>query len=56
MSPLNPVSNPLPSDSRYREDLIYIWRNNYIDYAQKWKMALEEIQRKDLALRKKHSK
>lgn len=48
-----PVSNPLPSDSRYREDLIWIWKGDTNEYAQNWKIALEECQRKDAKLRKK---
>ena len=55
ITPHLPVSNPLPSDARYREDLVWVWKDNY-DIAQKWKLALENIQRKDAALRKKKKK
>ena len=55
ISPHLPVSNPLSSDSRYREDLIWVWKKS-LDYAQKWKLALENIQRKDVVLRKKKKK
>jgi len=52
ISPQLPVSNPLPSDARYREDLIWLYKEE-LDFAQKWKLALENIQRKDATLRKK---
>ena len=55
ITPHLPVSNPLPSDWRYREDLVWVWRDDY-NIAQKWKLALENIQRKDAALRKKKKK
>lgn len=54
-----PVKDPIPSDSRYREDLIWLKRSllydtnekEYQDYSQKWKLALEVQQRYDRALR-----
>ena len=36
-----PVAAPLPSDSRYREDLVWLKRGN-VEYAQGWKEVLEE--------------
>lgn len=39
---------PLDSDCRYREDLIYLAQND-LDLAQKWKLNLEVLQRKDRA-------
>ena len=46
------VENPLPSDCRFREDLIWLAKKNQ-DNAQLWKVKLEEQQRHDRALRKK---
>jgi hypothetical protein len=48
-------ANPLPSDCRYREDLIWLRRGN-IPYADAWKDALEIRQRQDRALREKNEK
>lgn len=42
--------NPLDSDWRYREDLIFIRRGD-MDNADKWKDALEIRQRRDKKLR-----
>ena len=56
LKPHIPVTNPLPSDSRYREDLVWLWKETNIDYAQWWKETLEEWQRNDAKLRKKYSK
>lgn len=53
ITPHIPVTNPLPSDSRYREDLVWLWKGDNIDYAQNWKTALEECQRYDKKLRGK---
>lgn len=44
----------LPSDCRFREDLIELIKGNE-DAAQKWKEVLEEIQRFDRKLRLKAS-
>ena len=46
------VDNPLPSDCRFREDLIWLYRKNE-ENAQTWKVKLEEQQRHERALRKK---
>ncbi len=54
-----PVNVPIPSDSRYREDLIWLKRSlmyqenvkEYEDYSQKWKLALEIQQRHDRTVR-----
>lgn len=40
------VSHPLPSDWRYREDLIWLAKGNS-EYAQKWKHKIENKQRED---------
>ena len=51
--------NPLPSDWRYREDLLWVKRGNK-EYAEEWKVVLEERQRFERKLRetyhKKHKK
>jgi hypothetical protein len=49
-----PITGPavLPSDWRYREDLIWL-RYNYMKIAQKWKFRMEEQQRHDRRLRLK---
>lgn len=50
------ASNPLPSDSRFREDLVYVRRGRY-DLGDGWKDALEIRQRRDQKLREQsHSK
>ncbi len=47
----NFIKDPLPSDVRFREDVIWLAYGNE-DYAQKWKILLEKQQRKDRANRK----
>ena len=52
---ISPQINVLPSDSRYREDLTWLKRsmiydknlNDYQEYSQNWKLALEIQQRLD---------
>lgn len=39
MKPI-PIANPLKSDPRYREDLLWLRRRNE-DFAQIWKTRLE---------------
>ena len=46
------IDNPLPSDVRFREDLICLIRKNE-ELSQTWKTKLEEQQRHERALRKK---
>lgn len=46
-----PVENPLPSDVRFRNDIIAL-RENQLESAADWKRKLEEIQRRDAKLRK----
>lgn len=41
-----PIQNPLPSDPRFREDLIWLRYNN-IEQADRWKVLLEMVQRHD---------
>jgi hypothetical protein len=45
MKPI-PVPNALPSDPRFREDMIWLKRENE-NYAQIWKSRLEIQQRTD---------
>ena len=45
-----PEENPLPSDARFREDLIYV-KYNDLKMAEKWKVKLEERQRFEKKLR-----
>lgn len=47
------VQNPLPSDIRFREDLMWLFYGNE-EYAQKWKVKLEKQQRDDRKLRVKN--
>ena len=46
------VGNPLPSDCRYREDILWL-KYGEMELAGKWKVKLEEQQRLDRANRKK---
>ena len=49
------VENPLPSDQRFREDLLWVrYQNNPM--AEKWKLKLEERQRLDRKLRNEKKK
>ena len=58
-----PCKNVLNSDSRYREDKIWLqlsWDNKekaklYEEYAQAWKLALETQQRYERGLRKEYA-
>ena len=50
-----PVENPLPSDSRFREDLIWVKRGNK-KYGQEWKLILEVRQRYEKKLRLDYAK
>ena len=54
-----PIEHPLPSDSRFREDLLWVKRDNK-KHAHEWKLKLEERQRHEKKLRvdynKKHKK
>ena len=52
---LTPVTNPLPSDSCYREDLKSFIADNEAE-SQKNKEIMEEIQRNDRKLREQYSK
>lgn len=44
--PIKHSENPLPSDSRFRKDLIY-FKEGDLENSQLWKTKLEEIQRKE---------
>lgn len=50
-----PEENPLPSDCRFREDLIFL-KYSDIKMADKWKVKLEERQRLEKKLRLEHIK
>ena len=50
-----PDPHCLPSDSRYREDLLWLQYGN-LKYSQEWKSKLEVQQRHDKKLRLKHKK
>lgn len=45
-----PEENPLPSDCRFREDLLYL-KTNDLKLADKWKVLLEVRQRYEKKLR-----
>ncbi|BDA48651.1 Oxysterol-binding protein-related protein 3 [Coccomyxa sp. Obi] len=45
-----PVTDPLPSDSRFRQDLHALQEGDQ-DEAQEWKSRLEHVQRSDAAMR-----
>ncbi|KAK9917018.1 hypothetical protein WJX75_000017 [Coccomyxa subellipsoidea] len=45
-----PILEPLPSDARFREDLQALQKGDR-DKAQEWKSRLEQVQRRDQALR-----
>ena len=61
---INPVYNCLPSDSRFREDLIWLYRSfykakneeerlYYEKLAQNWKLMIEKVQREERTLKAK---
>lgn len=45
-----PVDHPIPSDCRYREDIVWVKREEKVQ-AEIWKLKLEAIQRFDRGLR-----
>ncbi len=64
---IKPVKNPLPSDGRYREDLIWLYRSFYNsknederllyeNIAQEWKVAMEKFNREERKMRQKSKK
>eukprot|EP00826_Nyctotherus_ovalis_P045740 TRINITY_DN5091_c0_g2_i1.p1 TRINITY_DN5091_c0_g2~~TRINITY_DN5091_c0_g2_i1.p1 ORF type:complete len:501 (-),score=132.62 TRINITY_DN5091_c0_g2_i1:126-1628(-) len=52
LPPLNFAKNPLPTDWRFREDLIWLRRGN-TEISQEWKVRLEIEQRRDRGTREK---
>lgn len=64
-TPIIPIEFPLPSDGRFREDLIWLFRgffasndkekSLYEEYSQQWKLLIELTQRNDRELRKNKS-
>jgi hypothetical protein len=63
---IRPSTKVLPSDGRFREDLIWLFRSfnssiesqriKYEEYAQGWKVAIEQVQRAEREIRKKNKK
>lgn len=63
---IRPCTKVLPSDGRFREDLIWLHRSfnsstetqrvKYEEYAQGWKVAIEQVQRAEREIRKKNKK
>ncbi|KAG2454102.1 hypothetical protein HYH02_001141 [Chlamydomonas schloesseri] len=51
VTPAVPVSDPLPSDCRNREDVVFLKAKDQ-PKSQEWKLTLEERQRRDRKLRK----
>ena len=49
------INNPLPSDCRFREDIIWLRKGN-LQFSQSWKDAIEIRQRNDQKLRIKSQK
>jgi len=50
---LLPAENPLPSDSRYREDVLNL-KSGSLDEAADWKAKLEDRQRNEAKIRKEY--
>ena len=60
---IRPLTNVLPSDGRFREDLIWLFysfnetnedaRKQFEDWAQGWKLTIESIQRDERNIKKK---
>ena len=64
---IRPVDNPIPSDGRYREDLIWLFRSFYNaknekerqlyeDIAQEWKVTMEKFGRLERKMRQNGKK
>ena len=64
---IKPVDNPIPSDGRYREDLIWLYRSFYLssddkemqkyeDLAQEWKLMVEKLQREEREMKARKNK
>jgi hypothetical protein len=63
---IKPSDKVLPSDGRFREDLIWLYRvfnsNNekeqklFTEFSQGWKVTIEQTQRSEREIRKKHKK
>ena len=61
------MKNCLPSDGRFREDIIWLYRSffsyknekereTYEELSQDWKLMLEKLQREEREIKKKASK
>ena len=64
---IRPVDNPIPSDGRYREDLIWLFRSFYFssddeeaqlyeNLGQDWKLMVEKLQREEREMKARRNK
>lgn len=64
---IQPVKKPIPSDGRFREDIIWLYRSfycaknekerlRYESLAQEWKLLIEKLQREERELKAKQQK
>ena len=64
---IQPVKKSIPSDGRFREDLIWLYRSfycaksekerlKYETLAQEWKLLIEKLQREERELKAKQKK
>jgi len=64
---IRPVDYPIPSDGRYREDVIWLQRSFYLakddeerkkyeDLAQSWKLMVEKLQREEREMKARQKK
>ena len=64
---IRPVDNPIPSDGRYREDLIWLFRSFYLSadddeaqlyekLGQDWKLMVEKLQREEREMKARRNK
>ena len=64
---IRPVDNPIPSDGRYREDLIWLFRSFYFssddeeaqlyeNLGQEWKLMVEKLQREEREMKARRNK
>ena len=64
---IRPVDNPIPSDGRYREDLIWLFRSFYLssddeeaqlyeNLGQEWKLMVEKLQREEREMKARRNK
>ena len=64
---IRPVDNPIPSDGRYREDSIWLFRSFYLssddeeaqlyeNLGQEWKLMVEKLQREEREMKARKNK